>query len=430
MGSLDKVYNDKELNLWIKKVTSDKYIIQCKLDGVSCLIINKDNKLKAYTRGNGKVGTDISHLIRYFIKDERLPDNIALRCEIIIKKETFNQKYKHAFSNPRSFVSGVVNRKQENIVISELNDLCLIAYELINFPVHEYQKNILTQIEIIEQLNCIQFVNFKTISREAASEFLTQKSLSNLFKEMKNNSLFEMDGLVILANTPYIRVTEGNPKHSIAFKVRGDNVKEAKVTFIEWNVGKTGVFTPKVHIVPTEINGTTVSCFTGFNANYLMEKGIGEGAIILVTRAGDAIPQIIGVKQTGVLTFPKDYEWKGDCRIVEKIESKERIIKQILHFVESVDIPYIKEATINKLYNNGCTSIELFLKLTQKDLLLFGPKLSSTIYNSIQKSFEAPIEKFLSGYNAFGDYIGEKKFFFCYKNIQIYSNWKIWTQLI
>ncbi len=71
-----------------KKVTSDKYIIQCKLDGVSCLIINKDNKLKAYTRGNGKVGTDISHLIRYFIKDERLPDNIALRCEIIIKKET------------------------------------------------------------------------------------------------------------------------------------------------------------------------------------------------------------------------------------------------------------------------------------------------------------------------------------------------------
>ncbi len=49
-----------------KKVTSDKYIIQCKLDGVSCLIINKDNKLKAYTRGNGKVGTDISHLIRLF----------------------------------------------------------------------------------------------------------------------------------------------------------------------------------------------------------------------------------------------------------------------------------------------------------------------------------------------------------------------------
>ncbi len=74
---------------------------------------------------------------------------------------------------------------------------------------HEYQKNILTQIEIIEQLNCIQLLIFKTISREAASEFLTQKSLSNLFKEMKNNSLFEMDGLVILANTPYIRVTEG-----------------------------------------------------------------------------------------------------------------------------------------------------------------------------------------------------------------------------
>ncbi len=101
------------------------------------------------------------------------------------------------FQTPRSFVSGVVNRKQENIVISELNDLCLIAYELINFPVHEYQKNILTQIEIIEQLNCIQFVNFiKQFLAKQPRSFLHKKSLSNLFKEMKTNSLFEMDGLV------------------------------------------------------------------------------------------------------------------------------------------------------------------------------------------------------------------------------------------
>ncbi len=57
--------------------------------------------------------TDISHLIRYFIKDERLPDNIALRCEIIIKKETFNQKYKHAFSNPRSLYQELSTEKQE-----------------------------------------------------------------------------------------------------------------------------------------------------------------------------------------------------------------------------------------------------------------------------------------------------------------------------
>jgi NAD-dependent DNA ligase len=143
-----------------------------------------------------------------------------------------------------------------------------------------------------------------------------------------------------------------------------------------------------------------------------MEKGIGEGAVILVTRAGDAIPQIIGVKKTGTLLFPKEeYEWKGDCKIVQRTDflSKERIIKQILHFVESVDIPSIKEATIIRLYDNGCTSVELFLNLSQKDLLSFGPNLSGTIYNSIQKAFEAPIEKFLSGYNAFGDYIGEKK---------------------
>ncbi len=61
----------------------------------------------------------------------------------------------------------------------------------------------------------------------------------------------------------------------------------SKSYFYRVECRKDRVFTPKVHIVPTEINGTTVSCFTGFNANYLMEKGIGEGAIILVTRAGE-----------------------------------------------------------------------------------------------------------------------------------------------
>ncbi len=55
-------------------------------------------------------------------------------------------------------------------------------------------------------------------------------------------------------------------------------LKKQKLLSIEWNVGKTGVFTPKVHIVLQKLTGTTVSCFTGFNANYLMEKGIGEGA--------------------------------------------------------------------------------------------------------------------------------------------------------
>ena len=429
MGSLNKVYNDKEIKNWIKKVTSAKdFLIQSKLDGVSCLVILSEKSFapiggdpqsflcektkregkanyEAYTRGNGSEGTNITYLLPYLLNGGCNVGNVegniigALRCEIMVKKDLFKEKYANNFSNPRSFVSGVVNRKKENMVVSEIKDLCLVAYEYINY---ENGKLSNTQYEVSRQISFLKKyapIGIDIVhSQSITIDHITQHFLADTLKTFREESSFEMDGLVIIADVEYVRTTEGNPKHAIAFKTRGgDNVKEAQVTFVEWNVGKTGVFAPKVHIHPTEINGTTVSCFTGFNANYLMEKGIGKGAIILVTRVGDAIPQIIGVKKTGTLNFPKNYEWKGGCRIVEKITSKERAAKQILHFVERVEIPYIKEATIVKLYDNGCTTIKQFLKLTQKDLLMFGPKLSGTIYSNIQKSFEAPIEKVLSG---------------------------------
>lgn len=424
MGSLNKVYNDKEIKNWIKKVTSAKdFLIQSKLDGVSCLVIHKQvGNYEAYTRGNGSEGTNITYLLPYLLNGGCNIGNGentvgALRCEIMVKKDLFKEKYATNFSNPRSFVSGVVNRKKENMVVSEIKDLCLVAYEYINY---ENGKLSNTQYEVSRQISLLKNyapIGINTVrSQSITIDQMTQHFLTDTLKTFRKESYFEMDGLVIIADVQYIRTTDGNPKHAIAFKTRGgDNTKEAQVTFVEWNVGKTGVFAPKVHIHPTDINGTTVSCFTGFNANYLMEKGIGKGAIILVTRVGDAIPQIIGVRKTGTLNFPKNYEWKGGCRIVEKITSKERAVKQILHFVECVEIPYIKEATIIKLYDNGCTTIKQFLKLTQKDLLMFGPKLSGTIYSNIQKSFEAPIEKVLSGFSAFGDYIGEKKIILLFK---------------
>lgn len=453
MGSLNKVYNDKEIKNWNKKVTGKDFLIQSKLDGVSCLVIHKRLKnihlngvsgrtssmngctpknvgkrdiYEAYTRGNGSEGTNITYLLPYLLNGGCNMGNGegdivgALRCEIMVKKDLFKEKYAGNFSNPRSFVSGVVNRKKDNMVVSEIKDLCLVAYEYINY---ENGKLSNSQYEVSRQISLLTKyapLGIDTVrSQPITVDQITQHFLTDTLKTFREESYFEMDGLVIIADVQYVRTTEGNPKHAIAFKTRGeDNVKEAHVTFVEWNVGKTGVFAPKVHIHPTEINGTTVSCFTGFNANYLMEKGIGEGAIILVTRVGDAIPQIIGVRKTGTLNFPKNYEWKGRCRIVEKITkvtSKERAIKQILNFVERVKIPYIKEATIVKLYDNGCTNIKQFLKLTQKDLLMFGPKLSGTIYSNIQKSFEAPIEKVLSGFSAFGDYIGEKKIILLFK---------------
>ena len=103
------------------------YVISCKLDGVSGLYSTEGDKPKLYTRGNGIIGQDITHLIPYL----RLPTtkNITIRGEFIIKKSAFNEKYKDTFSNPRNLVAGMINKK--TISAKNYLDIDFVAYEVI-----------------------------------------------------------------------------------------------------------------------------------------------------------------------------------------------------------------------------------------------------------------------------------------------------------
>ena len=126
MGSMDKIKPDTNaLTNWTKKYTGP-YIISCKLDGVSGLYSTEEKIPKLYTRGDGKVGQDISHLIPYL----HLPKSkgIVIRGEFIIPKSIFESKYKKIFANPRNMVAGIVNQKT---VSEAINDIHFVAYEVI-----------------------------------------------------------------------------------------------------------------------------------------------------------------------------------------------------------------------------------------------------------------------------------------------------------
>ena len=126
MPSMDKIKPDTNiLDKWKKKYQGP-YVLSCKLDGVSGLYTTQGSTPKLYTRGDGKTGQDISHLIPY-LKLPKVKD-IVVRGEFIIKKQTFDQKYKHSFANPRNMVSGIINSKQ---VDKKIHDLDFIAYEMI-----------------------------------------------------------------------------------------------------------------------------------------------------------------------------------------------------------------------------------------------------------------------------------------------------------
>ncbi|CCV02482.1 NAD-dependent DNA ligase [Armadillidium vulgare iridescent virus] len=445
MGSLNKIYFEKELQNWIKKNhPPSSYIVQHKLDGVSCLIFKdvKKNCVNAYTRGDGTNGTDITHLIPSFLsqkqRNDKILDTFMIRGELIISKENF--KMYPEFSNARNLVSGIVNRK--NVKMDKVQGLSFVSYELIKLT-DGPEEEPLSQMKLIKSstFDCVPFTTWRTsgprrlaepafglafsglsltlAERESqALETLSEPTLKSFLQKEKEQSIFEMDGLVIYANKKYKREDLVNPKYATAFKIKGEHVKEAKVISLEWRVEKTGAYKPKVHISPVQLLGTTIKCLSGFNAKFIERYGIGPDAIIFVTRAGDVIPYIIGVKEKSKPTFPEHYTWQGSDIIqtlnpnenrTEGSLSEEHDIKRILHFINSVGIPFMKEATVTKIYKNGFHTIDSFLKLTQNDLLIFGPNLSKTIFESLQLVYKTSPEKLLTGYNVFGNYIGEKK---------------------
>ena len=132
---------------------NDGYVISAKLDGVSGLFSNEGGIPKLFTRGNGKIGQDISHLIPYL----KLPlkPNVTIRGEFIIKKDVFDHFYKDKFSNPRNFVSGVINSK--TISKSKINHIDFVAYEVIIPELHpKDQMEFLKALEVNVVLNDFQ----------------------------------------------------------------------------------------------------------------------------------------------------------------------------------------------------------------------------------------------------------------------------------
>jgi NAD-dependent DNA ligase len=170
MGSLDKITPDeqKELDRWLEKNKSAELLVSDKLDGVSGTFICKNGKKKLFTRGDGETGSDISYLIQYIDTIPSIINDIAVKGELIIKKNVFNDKYYKSHSsnkkesgdknykNARSMIVGLIGSKT---IKSGLCDIEFIAYEIVGDETMESPstqldklKNIGFSIPVIETL--------------------------------------------------------------------------------------------------------------------------------------------------------------------------------------------------------------------------------------------------------------------------------------
>lgn len=334
MGSLDKVNVSRPESLrLLANITKgrSRIVVEEKVDGGSLQYVS-DAKggRKLFTRGDGRVGQDVSHLIPMLQLGEIEP-NMAIRVEIVLPYKTHKKLISAGDGKaPRNLVSGLIN-SSKNINAKVAKSAICVA-----FSIYKPEMSPLQQLATLKRLGW-HVPRHKAIDAAKA----TPAMLTKLLKEWRTTARYEMDGLVVLQNK-YEKATPGtNPKYSIAFKV-DEPPTEAKVLRVEWVPSQYGALKPVVHIEPKQIGGVTVSKATGHDARNILSKKIGPGAVVQVIRSGDVIPKIVGVKTPAAKASmpPKGtYEWDGANIVSNSDEHDEDITKaQVLAFFSAIGV--------------------------------------------------------------------------------------------
>jgi len=406
LGSMNKFKpeNVNELDRWLSKNEVKECIIEDKLDGISCLLIIKNEKINLYTRGDGEIGSDISYFAPYFKNIPKKRDiDIAVRGELIMKKITFEKKYSSEFANPRNFVSGRVGSKT---VRKGIEDIDFIAYEIVS-------NGILMKPE--EQLKTLKEYGFSVVNNFILKDITTEELVSS-FINAKENSEYEIDGIIVQNNVPYKRNISGNPSYAFAFKVRLDtNLAEVEVEEIEWNISKWGALKPRIRIVPVNLNGVTITYTTGFNAKYIMDNQIGPGTILKITRSGDVIPFIVEVLKSTFAQMPDiTYKWTETKVDIYTEENEDTMcIKLVTSFFTVLKIKHVSEATVRKMYDHGLNTVLKIIEAQKEDFEQiegFGKRLAERTYDNIHDGLKnISLATLLGASGVFGMGLGIRK---------------------
>jgi NAD-dependent DNA ligase len=405
MASMDKIKPDTGALATWKTRFIGPYLLSCKLDGVSGLYV-ADGKggAKLYTRGNGKVGQDVSHLISY-LRFPSVKGVVAVRGEFIIPKKVFVDKYASKFANPRNLVAGIVNRQTLD---EKVKDLHFVAYEVIS-----------PELKPSEQMKFLMDKGFETVlNRAVMQKDLSNDLLSEVLVKWRADYLYEIDGVIVTDDKVYSRKS-GNPTHSFAFKmVLSDQIAEVKVVDVIWNPSKDGYLKPRVQIEPIQLGGVKIEFATGFNGAFIEQNKIGIGALIQIIRSGDVIPHIRSVttpaEEAKMPSVP--YKWNEthvDVMLEDAGSDTTVREKNITGFFKGIGVDGLSSGNIARIIAAGFETVPKVIRMTKTDFLKvegFKEKLATKIYEGIQKQLaEASIVTLMSASNIFGRGFSDKR---------------------
>lgn len=436
MFSIADVFNEAEIVAFDERIRKEfpnpSYVCELKIDGLAVSLTYEKGIFKsAATRGNGTIGEDITHNVKT-IKTIPLrltePVDIELRGEIYMPKKSFEklneERAKNGeplFQNPRNAAAGSIRQLDSSIAKSRNLDAFL-------YHVPETKRQ--THYEALMDLKHLGFIvnpNIRLVHNvNEILEYIEE------WTEKRDSLPYEIDGIVIKVNDIHMQKELGNtakyPKWVIAYKFPAEEVK-SKLTDIVCTVGRTGLITPNAVFEPIKIMGSTVRRATLHNREYIKEKNLFIGDTILVRKAGDVIPEVVGPVINERTGNEKEFIMPDTCPIcnakliatLSGIDLKcpndkcpARNIESLIHYTDrkAMNIDGLGERIIEDFYNMGIITklIDIYnLKDRREELIElegFGPKSVDNLLDSIEKSKHNSLEKFLFAIGIKG--IGEK----------------------
>lgn len=383
MGSLSKIQikknkNSEDINFGLyldslkKYVGSNKLIITPKYDGCSFEVqTSKSGKIKSIsTRGDGEFGKDIKEHILDKVENALCKVENKESCyrgEVLIDKNIFAQKYSE-FVNPRSFVSGVLNRKFEGIsteekeeLKSKCNDLSIVIYD-VRIKQNKEWKDVEWTSLVSDNIPDFYFENVKI---ETAKDF---EDIYNKFSKYRETCKFALDGIVIkpVVTNRINNLTQHRPTDCVAIKFI-PILEETEVIDIEWNLGKSGEYTPVVITNPVIMDGKSVTRANANNIGYLISNKISIGTKLVFSLAGDIIPFIYKVTDTSRfneqnINIPENSELNG-IHLMAVMSEEEKRAKELKYSILTLNIPGMGESNANTLVDyivESCKGDEFF----------------------------------------------------------------------
>lgn len=397
MLSLDNSYNSDDLTDFDRKareltgLQTIEYCVEPKFDGGSISLIYENDLLtRGATRGDGVEGDEVTTNIKQ-IRTIPLSAKFSaygiqqaeIRGEVLINKANFSayneqltEQGLSPLANPRNAAAGTLRIKDPSEVSKR--NLEAFVYHVSYYSLQRGKKIPVELTTHAGSLALLWELGFRSPQQEkkifrgieGVIRYCTE------FESGRDDLPYEIDGMVIKVNDIALQekmgMTSHHPRWAIAYKFKARQ-GTTRLLDVEYQVGRTGAVTPVAKLEPVGVGGVTVSSISIHNEEYIKEKDLRKGDMVLIERAGDVIPQIVKSLPDARTGKEKKIVFPTDCPVCKSklfkeeeeavwrcinIECPAQVVERIIHFVskDAMDIRGFGEANVRKFYELGLLS--------------------------------------------------------------------------